>query len=71
MDKTLLKNDIKTNDNNYLILTLYSSKYGRYKSSINYLVDIFDSQNHLKDLRNNLLKNKKDEMILQTIEDKS
>ena len=70
IDKTVLKDDIKTNDTNYL-LTLYSSKHGRYKSSINYRADKFDSQNHLKDLRNNLFKNKKDEMVLQTIDDNS
>ena len=59
------------NNTNYNLLTLYSSKHGRYNSSINYRLDTADSQNHLKDLRHNLFKNDRDEMILQTIDDNS
>ena len=68
--KKMLKDDDNSLNNKYL-LTLYSSKHGRYNSSIYYKSDIIDSQNHLKDLRNNLFKNDKDEMILQTIDDNS
>jgi len=68
IEKNVLNND--DNNNNYL-LTLYSSKHGRYNSSINYRSDMLDSQNHLKELRNNLFKSNKDEMILQTIDDNS
>ena len=68
IEKNVLNND--DNNNNYL-LTLYSSKHGRYNSSINYRPDMLDSQNHLKELRNNLFKTNKDEMILQTIDDNS
>ncbi len=68
IEKNVLNND--DNNNNYL-LTLYSSKHGRYNSSINYCPDMLDSQNHLKELRNNLFKTNKDEMILQTIDDNS
>ena len=68
IEKNVLNND--ENNNNYL-LTLYSSKHGRYNSSINYRPDMLDSQNHLKELRNNLFKTNKDEMILQTIDDNS
>ena len=68
IEKNVLNND--DNNNNYL-LTLYSSKHGRYNSSINYRSDMLDSQNHLKELRNNLFKTNKDEMILQTIDDNS
>ena len=70
----ILKDDGNPNSNdtsNNYLLTLYSSKHGRYNSSINYKSDVLDSQNHLKDLRNNLFKNDKDEMILQTIDDNS
>lgn len=66
----LFKDEDNDNNNNYL-LTLYSSRHGRYNSNINYNSDLFDSQNHLKDLRNNLFKSDKDEMILQTIDDNS
>ena len=68
IEKNVLNND--DNNNNYL-LTLYSSKHGRYNSSINYRSDMLNSQNHLKELRNNLFKTNKDEMILQTIDDNS
>ena len=64
------KNNIDDSNNKYL-LTLYSSKHGRYNSSICYNSDNLNSQNHLKDLRNNLFKNDKNEMILQTIDDNS
>jgi ankyrin repeat protein len=64
------KDNIDDNNNKYL-LTLYSSKHGRYNSSICYNSDNLNSQNHLKDLRNNLFKNDKDEMVLQTIDDNS
>jgi ankyrin repeat protein len=64
------EDNIDDNNNKYL-LTLYSSKHGRYNSSICYNSDNLNSQNHLKDLRNNLFKNDKDEMILQTIDDNS
>ena len=78
---TLLNNSIQKNvfkdkdniddSNNKYLLALYSSKHGRYNSSICYNSDILNSQNHLKDLRNNLFKNDKDEMVLQTIDDNS
>ena len=67
----IFKDDDNNNIKNNNLLTLYSSKHGRYNSSINYRLDTADSQNHLKDLRNNLFKNDKDEMILQTIDDNS
>ena len=70
IDKKVLNDDTNTNSSNYL-LTLYSSKHGRYNSSTNYCTDISDSQNHLKDLRNNLFNNKNDETLLQTIDDNS
>ena len=69
-----IQNNIIKDEDNYInnnLLTLYSSKHGRYNSSINYRLDTADSQNHLKDLRNNLFKTDKDEMILQTIDDNS
>ena len=72
LNNSIQNNIIKDDDNyiNYNLLTLYSSKHGRY-NSINYRLDTGDSQNHLKDLRNNLFKTDKDEMILQTIDDNS
>ena len=71
MHKKILKDEDNNLNNNNHLLTLYSSKHGRYNSSIYYKSDIIDSQNHLKDLRNNLFKSDKDEMILQTIDDNS
>ena len=73
LNNSIQNNIFKDNDNNINnnLLTLYSSKHGRYNSSINYRLDTADSQNHLKDLRSNLFKNDKDEMILQTIDDNS
>ena len=71
IQNNIFKDDDNNNIKNNNLLTLYSSKHGRYNSSINYRLDTADSQNHLKDLRNNLFKNDKDEMILQTIDDNS
>ena len=65
----VFKDDESMNNNN--LLSLYSSKHGRYNSSIHYKSDMIDSQNYLKELRNNLFKNNNDEMILQTIDDNS
>ena len=68
----MLKDDENSHDNNNnYLLTLYSCKHGRYNSSVNYKSDLLDSQNHLKDLRNNLFKNNKEELIMQTIDDNS
>ena len=70
-----IQNNIFKDDDNYInnnnLITLYSSKHGRYNSSVNYRLDTIDSQNHLKDLRSNLFKNDKNEMILQTFDDNS
>ena len=71
MLKEYENNNINDNNINNNLLTLYSSKHGRYNSSIYYKSDIIDSQNHFKDLRNNLFKKDKDEMILQTVDDNS
>ena len=65
----ILKDDENMINNN--LLSLYSSKHGRYNSSVYYKSDMLDSQNHLKELRNNLFKNYNNEMILQTIDDNS
>ena len=72
LNNSIQNNKIKDDDSNINsnLLTLYSSKHGRY-NSINYRLNRADSQNHLKDLRNNLFKNDKDEMILQTFDDNS
>lgn len=54
-------------NNNYNLLAIYSSKHTRYKSiNLNFNNDLVTTQNHLKDLRNNLFK--KDQLILQTID---
>ena len=71
IQKNVFKDEDNIDNNNNYLLTLYSSKHGRYNSSIYYNSNILNSQNHLKDLRNNLFKNDKDEMILQTIDDNS
>lgn len=58
--------DVESINNN--LLAVYSSKHTRYKS-INYNSDFLNTQNHLKDLRNNLFK--KDQLVLQTIDNNS
>ena len=50
------------------LITIYSNKHIRYKSS-NYNLDIINTQNNLKELKNNLFK--KGEVVFQTIDDNS
>ena len=64
------QNVFNTLKNNNKIAPKYKQEiYSLLNNSYN--SNILNSQNHLKNLRNNLFKNDKDEMILQTIDDNS
>lgn len=64
-------NNFKNNNENPNydnLLAIYSNKHIRYKSS-NYNLDLLNTQNNLKELRNNLFK--KEDLVLQTVDDNS
>ena len=67
MFKEYESNNSNGNNINYNLLTLNSSKNGRYYRNIYYKSDIIDWQNYVKDLNNNYFKKDKDEMIFQNI----